>query len=121
VSALEEPSERREPQWTLGDRLRKSRLDAEINSTARMATLLNARGIRCGGSTVGAWENDVNPPRTQRNEDGTIAFDTFDILRVWADLTNVPYEWLAPNSDYRLLLGSWGITDTSRPTLSVCT
>lgn len=96
MSALEEPSERRELQWTLGDRMRKSRVTAGIKSTERMAALLNAKGIRCGGSTVGAWEADVNPPRTQRAEDGSIAFDTFDILEAWAEITNVSTAFLKP-------------------------
>ena len=79
------------PVWTIGDRLEKARSSAGL-SQQEMADLLShvlPRPIK--KQTVSNWEQDVNQPRNFQA-----------VLRGWAEITNVPMEWLlglgGPNS-----------------------
>ncbi|MCA1569279.1 MAG: helix-turn-helix domain-containing protein [Chloroflexi bacterium] len=67
----------RTPTWTLGDRLRKSRMDAGFDQE-NMATHLGVTR-----EAISKWEQDASQPR--------------NLLRVverWAELTKVPTGWL---------------------------
>lgn len=65
------------PEWTLGDRLRKSRQNAGI-STALMAEHFNK-----SEQAINAWEKDTRTP-------GRL----LTILAEWAELTGTDYTWL---------------------------
>ena len=77
------PAERaRVPQWTLGERMGKARRLAGYTQ-AQMAALLEV-----SAPTVSSWETAVRQPQHQ-----------FDMLRRWAELTNVDYRWLVTGED----------------------
>lgn len=63
------------PQWTLGDRMRKSLHHADV-SVQEMADYLGVTR-----SSVGNWINDHIEPRMQT-------------LRLWSLRTGVPLEWI---------------------------
>lgn len=70
------------PEWTVGDRLRKSRDNAGLKQS-EMADLLCEAGLKASRSTVSAWEADENQPRGFRK-----------VIYAWASITAVPAEWL---------------------------
>lgn len=63
------------PRWTLGERIRKARLDAALDQTQLAQRLGIAR------QTLSRWESDLTGPRVAD-------------LRRLADLTGVPAAWL---------------------------
>lgn len=78
----------REPEFTLGDRLRKSRESADPSITQdEMGELLKdvRPGARHGKpyshGTIAAWEADVNKP-------------PLPVIRKWAEITHVQPTWL---------------------------
>lgn len=96
--------ERHWPEWTLGDRLAKSRKDAEISQIV-MGELLaefNKGGKPYSHSTIGAWENDKNQPRR-----------FVPIVIRWGEITNVAPEWLLPLRPQLSLVPDSGTTQIS--------
>ena len=71
-----------EPEWTLGDRLRKAREHAHMNQDELAAVLDRSR------DTVIAWEKDKRSP-------------TVEVLQRWAEATKVSAEWLIRTGSYR--------------------
>lgn len=77
----EEP---RWPQWTRGDRLRKSRELAGLNQEAMGVLLADLNGGEpFKHSTIAAWERDRSQPR-----------DLVAIIQRWAEITRVDAAWL---------------------------
>lgn len=74
------------PTFHRGDRMRKAREEIAHIKQKEMVVLLEARGIECSDSTIGNWEHGAVP---QRNK---VELET--LLRAWAEITNVSYEWL---------------------------
>ncbi|MEM9609245.1 MAG: helix-turn-helix transcriptional regulator [Actinomycetota bacterium] len=62
--------------WTLIDRMRRARESSGMSQTAI------ARHFRINPSTVSRWESGKTPP-------------TYADVRLWAVLTEVPFDWLA--------------------------
>lgn len=96
-------TELRLPTWTLGDRCRKARLTLGLDQS----DFAEALGVT--RNTVGNYEADKT--KAQRA-----------LLRAWASLCNVPYEWLVGDADVpftkgrgddRLPAGSWAVTERS--------
>lgn len=72
------------PEWSLGDRLTKSRKHAGIKQQSTMAEMISDRlGREISGSAVGAWERGTNQPG-----------DLLDVIRAWSEITGVPQDWL---------------------------
>ena len=67
--------QRRVPEFTLGDRLRKAREHAGV-TTDEMAVVIDVTA-----RTIGNYENDRTPVRGP-------------VIKEWAMRTGVPYEWL---------------------------
>jgi|SRR5581483_1812973 len=65
------------PTWTVGDRLRKSRIHAGLEQ-ADIARILGV-----AQSAIAKWERDERKPR-----------DLLRIVEGWAAATHVPREWL---------------------------
>lgn len=65
------------PEWTLGDRLRKSRLKAGFEQD-EMASLMGTTR-----PSISAWERDMARPR-----------DLVAVAKKWADYTRTPVIWL---------------------------
>lgn len=113
----ENTSTHQDPQWTLGDRLRKSREDAGYDQE-QMAALMDV-----SASTISAWERDESQPRK-----------ISAVLTDWSRHTGVRTGWLSegiaatPRSrcasvvDLRILPGgSKDPTKISQPTLPFLT
>lgn len=70
------------PEWTLGDRLRKARMDAGLEQD-EMTALLIAGQIKATRASVSSWERDTARPR-----------DLMRVVNKWSDITKVPAWWL---------------------------
>lgn len=81
------------PEWTITDRLRKSREHANMDQTQLAERIGMAR------TTVSNYENGVTPPKRP-------------ILLSWALATGVPLEWLQTG---RLVTDSGGGASVSYP------
>ena len=66
------------PKWSLGDRIRKARREAEMSQQE----LADAIGVKVG--SVSSWEADSAKPR-----------DTFTVVSAIAEATDVSVVWLA--------------------------
>jgi transcriptional regulator with XRE-family HTH domain len=72
------------PEWTQGDRLRKSRETAGLTQEQigeLLADLNNGNAVK--HSTVAAWERDRNQPR-----------NFMAMIDRWSEITRVPKAWL---------------------------
>ena len=69
------------PQWTLGERMSKSRRAAGY-SQAQMAEKFEA-----SEATISSWETEARRPH-----------NLLDVLKRWAELCNVDYTWLVTGS-----------------------
>lgn len=74
-----EPTGNRVPEWTLGERLRKSRGDAELEQQEL------ADRIGASRQSISNWETGKNRPRLY-------------VMRSWALATGVPLWWLKGES-----------------------
>ena len=89
-------------QWTLGDRLRKAREVAGLTQ-GEVADGLRARGIKCRGhSTVSMWETGTQP----RN--------ILTVIEAWAEVCDVPAEWLLVGDRFFLSRKCETISDETR-------
>jgi transcriptional regulator with XRE-family HTH domain len=74
------PTDGRIPQWTRGDRLRKSREDRGYSQ------LDMAKRFDVSRATISGWEADVQP---------TKGITLMEMLARWAEITGVDEAWLA--------------------------
>jgi transcriptional regulator with XRE-family HTH domain len=71
------------PEWTIADRLRKARESAGLDQGEL------AERIGIARSTVSNYERGTHTPRRP-------------IIRLWAEETGVPMDWLSPRTDVPL-------------------
>lgn len=83
-----------EYRWTLGDRIRKARMNAGMKQ-AELASRLTAQGFPSSTARIGAWENAGKQPRR-----------LYDVLRAVAEITGAPYDWLVSGGQESVALTS---------------